>query len=117
MIVPWFTSRPCRKHQFVVLGCAVTAVLLAATPRADAVHPPRVLVHWLLTDIGSLPPPPISPAILQQFWHLYTTYQASKADASMPFSQWLVVNGVTDPHTFEAMMLLYHWYMQNHEVV
>jgi hypothetical protein len=101
----------------VIAACAIAATTHFATQRARAIHVPHNPLHWWLTDFGIMPPPPASPPILQQFWHLYTIYQASKADASMPFSQWLVVNGVTDPHTFEAMMLLYHWYTRNHEVV
>ena len=99
----------------LTIAVAVSAASVIGGNADGITH--RVLPHWLFTDYQQLPPPPTSPAILQQFWHLYTTYQSSKADASMSFSQWLIVNGVADPHAFAAMMWLYQWYARNHDVV
>ncbi|MFO0872915.1 MAG: hypothetical protein U0575_02950 [Phycisphaerales bacterium] len=115
MTVPPASTRLSVRRTTITLG-AIAVAFIAATHQAGAVQVRHPVPHWVVTDYLGLPPPPISPAILQQFWHLYTAFQASKADSSMPFSQWLIVNGINDPHLFAAMMLLYQWYAQNHEV-
>lgn len=99
------------------VACAITAGWATFVSPACGAHRGVPPVYLPVVDYSSVPPPPLSPHLLHQFWHLYTTYHSSKANASMPFSQWLIVNGVTDPHAFAAMVWLYQWYARNHEVV
>jgi len=57
-----------------------------------------------------LPPPPSLRPHLPAFLPLYASYHALRADAGQPtFSVWLLINGVTDRPTHDAMLLLYVW--------
>jgi hypothetical protein len=55
-------------------------------------------------------PPPITPAILQQFAQMLRSYHALPDDGTLTFHQRIVLNGVTDPRQQVCLLWLYWQY-------
>lgn len=91
------------------LGTPTTRSGLRFTP----VQPwPRGLLP-LSSITEQLPPPPSAVAAhYRQFIHLYASYTVL-TDKKPSFAQWLIMHGVVDPTTHQAMMLLYGWATRN----
>lgn len=62
------------------------------------------------------PPPPITPALAQQFALLLGSYLALDVDKSISFSQWIAMNGVVDVRTHWTLMWMYWSYLNRTSV-
>lgn len=68
--------------------------------------------QWLATG-GPIFPPPSDPLpLLPRFIVLHQSYVALDGPAKLPFTAWVIANGVTDPRMVEAFALLYAWYQR-----
>lgn len=55
-------------------------------------------------------PPPASSLLLRKFHHLVALYEAAGGESMYPFAQWLMLNGITNPHELSCLMWLWRSY-------
>lgn len=63
---------------------------------------------WWVADYQGVPPPPAALSLQPLLWHLVFAYQSAGAGESMPFGQWLVGQGMTDPKLVSIVMWWYY---------
>jgi len=108
----------------IVFACVATTPAsgsgFARTPRSvvpvhlDQLDWARLWHAWVLAGGGDqgMPPPLALRPYFPRFVPLYLTY-ISIPPSKPSFAQWLILHGVIDPVTHQAMMLLYEWAERN----